>query len=536
MICCPRCPHKKELHKSQRSSWSCILCRPNRRCSACSGSIVGRKEAWSCKLCGYIACELCAATSIDAAMKSVPGPRSVAATKRPACRYGAMCYNSATDHVARFAHPGDRDFRYGSITLGKGQRADLRTLWDIFCYFDPEESGHMFKDAFMLAAQEVASLSQEYVDVGVAWSEARGSDHGQVSFVRFAIWCAGVGLRLPVGLDTIAGSRRCCRFTSAEGRICGCQDCTASAANSDERCRCGHRSHLHRSEAAQQTLQMQLLTSRPAHWMPSGIGLVRMTDAAVLSQLQFLLDATHLETDNWTRDRGCALHGVNRCANDCIFANRARVPTGYRLVAAWRNQNPALWARYSLMRATIGQQCSKKPCTPVNVESSLPAFDTLDSTNLARNINEFRLFHGSSHNACKDICENNFSLSLAGSGATWKVPGSSAGTSLYGPGFYLAERITKADEYTQSASGPTGDPVHCVLLCRALGGRVCVCEDNEIDPEALRRQVFNGPYHVVLGDRVAKLRKPYREVVMYDRDQLYPEFLLTYTRLFAPAG
>jgi len=323
-----------------------------------------------------------------------------------------------------------------------------------------------------------------------------------------------------------------------DGTACPCVDFQADARSDGRQCTCGHARVLHRTDIAQQTLAVQLLSSRPHHWQPGAVGLVPMTDPALLSQFQFLLDATHLETPNWTRDRGCALHGVNKCAASCAFANQAPVPRGYRLAAAWRNQNPALWARYSLMRAVILQDCARGgAATACHVESSMPAFEGLDGTSLVRSANEWRLFHGTSESACRAICGRNFNLALAGTGATWKSAGAESGLPLYGRGVYLSERITKADEYSKPgeaaglpvSSRPT--QVFSVLLCRAVGGCPRVCVESDVDAEALRSQVFDGPYHSVLGDRVSKLGKPYREIIIYDRDQLYPEFLLAYTRI-----
>jgi len=45
--------------------------------------------------------------------------------------------------------------------------------------------------------------------------------------------------------------------------------------------------------------------------------------------------------------------------------------------------------------------------------------------------------------------------------------------------------------------------------------------------------VLDGPYHSVFGDRVTKLGKPYREIVVYERSQVFPEFILFYRRKFA---
>jgi len=153
-------------------------------------------------------------------------------------------------------------------------------------------------------------------------------------------------------------------------------------------------------------------------------------------------------------------------------------------------------------------------------------------------VNEWRLLHGSSQEACAEICERNFNLDLAGSGATWKKDSEKKGTSLYGAGIYFSERITKADEYAEplAKAAPGGDTssggLCTVLICRVLGGRGNICTQNEIDADALRQLVFAGPHHSVIGDRVTKLGKPYREFVVYDRDQVFPEYLLTYVRLF----
>jgi len=144
-------------------------------------------------------------------------------------------------------------------------------------------------------------------------------------------------------------------------------------------------------------------------------------------------------------------------------------------------------------------------------------------------VNEWLLLHGSDYEACTKICEVNFSLDHAGAGATWKDT-----APLYGHGLYFAERITKADEYAKlvppAVAGEAS--LHCVLLCRVVGGRVCECTTDRIDAEALRTQVLHGRHHSVLGDRVRHLGKPFREVVIHDSDQVYPEYLLMYSRDF----
>merc|ERR1712136_559318 len=49
---------------------------------------------------------------------------------------------------------------------------------------------------------------------------------------------------------------------------------------------------------------------------------------------------------------------------------------------------------------------------------------------------------------------------------------------------------------------------------------------------SFEKNIFDGNYHSVLGDRVKKLNKPFREIVVYDTTQVFPEFILYYRRLF----
>ncbi|CAE7198349.1 unnamed protein product, partial [Symbiodinium pilosum] len=99
----------------------------------------------------------------------------------------------------------------------------------------------------------------------------------------------------------------------------------------------------------------------------------------------------------------------------------------------------------------------------------------------------------------------------------------STGT-LYGRGTYLAESITKADEYAKAAEGE-----YAMLLVRALGGRVRYCDEVEPDAEDLTRSCIEGPFDCVLGDR-KKCRGTYREFVFFDTENLYPEYIVIYKR------
>lgn len=271
----------------------------------------------------------------------------------------------------------------------------------------------------------------------------------------------------------------------------------------------------------------------PEHWNPVAVGLVEVTDTELKAKFQLLLAHTHKASDNWTRDRGCKLHGVNGCDLACAFEHQVPVPTGYTVLRVWRNQNLDLWTKYCAMRAAIGEECANDsiPLDHITVKSSAAPFDVLEGEELQGRSNEWRLLHGASKEACHNVCQGNFDPALAGMGATWKEAGDTWGLPLYGFGFYFAEHITKADEYT--AEDPDEPGAFTALLCRVVGGRMNVVTDPSIDPANLESQVLDGPYHSVFGDRVSVQKKPYREVMVYDRNQIYPEFMLSYRRRYA---
>jgi hypothetical protein len=162
------------------------------------------------------------------------------------------------------------------------------------------------------------------------------------------------------------------------------------------------------------------------------------------------------------------------------------------------------------------------------------------SSDLDEKCNEWYLFHGSSAQNCVSIASNNFQIDLAGAGATWKDEGKSVGTPLYGSGVYFAERITKADEYSRRVDedhvilpeGSRREKLYAVLLCRVACGHAKVVTTKDIDVESLRQDMLPSSYHSVLGDRVSVLGKPYREVVVNNEEQCFPEFLLVYSRAF----
>lgn len=245
-----------------------------------------------------------------------------------------------------------------------------------------------------------------------------------------------------------------------------------------------------------------------------------LTSPAVLKELQALLDGTLKSVPNWTRDRGCRLHGVNSCdLVQCASQNPAPVPARLVLVRAQHNRNAHLWRQYARARDAVQRQCAGDAgFHDVAVSTAGVRVGAAPEHPALPRCNEWRLFHGAARQACEAICADGFDPQFQGRGATYKR------RPLYGWGFYFAERSTKADEYAQDQGTCT------LLVCRVVGGRPLVVPRDSVSEAELQRDVVGGPHHSVLGDREA-LGKPYREIVVYDHNQVFPEYLLTYQRV-----
>eukprot|EP00930_Biecheleria_cincta_P061627 TRINITY_DN47199_c0_g1_i1.p1 TRINITY_DN47199_c0_g1~~TRINITY_DN47199_c0_g1_i1.p1 ORF type:complete len:553 (-),score=86.07 TRINITY_DN47199_c0_g1_i1:82-1740(-) len=523
-----------------------------------------------------------------------PVPNPPADHQRRACRYGDACYRRNAEHLKDYVHPGDRNYRNGFVTFGQGKGPEFQTLWQLFTFFDSEETGYLNKEEFLELSVHVVKMQggdDSAIPEGpeAAWETA--SQAGlHLSFSRFSEWAEPLSLGLPLGVDNPDSSKPCrFKFSGVAGSRCSCAN--YKVGEDGLLCTCGHKPSMHRSDNAE--LSMSEIRVAPDWWTnavgdaaaelilpetvkecadalespdegreekdlptasmastavaPKVEGLVRIEDQALLDQLQALLLSTHKTEDNWTRDRGCQLHGRNGdgCSFSCAFKNRVPVPSEYKLRAALRNQNLDLWMKYFTMRSSIADECAGNKGAADDYEDVAVASQTDLDAPLIPRCNEWRLFHGTRIEACQGICSSNFRLSLAGTGATWKDPGQEKGSPLYGFGIYLAERCTKADEYSEQvpsdalaalvgsegASELADAEVYCMLLARCVGGRTNVITTNDIDKEKLKGDVFDGPFHSVFGDRVASLGKPYKEIVVYDKDQVYPEMLLLYERV-----
>jgi hypothetical protein len=220
-----------------------------------------------------------------------------------------------------------------------------------------------------------------------------------------------------------------------------------------------------------------------------------------VSQFQQLFDASLRK--KFTRDRRDGM-GV---------PDRLLVTRGYRC------QNVQNWIEYSSRRWQIKEELRSRSDLPRSIDN-LKTKNTLpkeDRYRLDSDAHEEFLFHGTNDDAARCITRGDFLVNLAGS---------NAGT-LYGKGVYLAESVSKSDEYTkENARGE-----RCILVCRATLGAVNYTDEVAPDVDELVASCTEGPYHCVLGDR-EKCRGTYREIIVYDDDQVYPEYVIWYRRVY----
>jgi len=124
------------------------------------------------------------------------------------------------------------------------------------------------------------------------------------------------------------------------------------------------------------------------------------------------------------------------------------------------------------------------------------------------------LFHGTSPEAGQSICAGNLLINNG-----------SKGGKLYGRGIYLAEACSKSDEY----SVENEDGLRCMLICRTTLGNVLYNDEVNPNVESLVQLCITGPFHSVLGDPERSCGR-FREFVVYEDSQVYPEFMLWYRR------
>lgn len=190
---------------------------------------------------------------------------------------------------------------------------------------------------------------------------------------------------------------------------------------------------------------------------------------------------------------------------------RSQMPQSLQVITVVRMENAELWRKYAAGREKIrkarrrvkGKLASQGSMAPPKTARSLHCLD--------EEVQESYLFHGTDVKAALQIQRNGFKTDMARQG-------------LFGCGVYFAEATSKADEY----AGDDSCDFHVMLLSRVVRG---VAHRVELPDSDLHRKFDRRKYDSLLGDREAAVGT-YREYVVYDEAQTYPEYAVIYRRIF----
>lgn len=224
-----------------------------------------------------------------------------------------------------------------------------------------------------------------------------------------------------------------------------------------------------------------------------------------------------------TQDRLCPKNICPRTFGGCKCVQPdgdPGLPTEYRVKRIIRVEDSAMWTRYEQMRSKIKQRRGTQlydrldppALTDCLADKHEDIFEPLDGE-----LNEVYLWHGTGVRRALSIAQEDFKIDLAGS---------SRGT-MYGPGAYMAESSTKADEYARDEPGGYYDGIFAMLLCRVVMGKYLYTTERQEDAG---HRVKAGEFDSVLGDR-AKAAGTFREFVVFHPDQVYPEYVVLYSRV-----
>lgn len=218
-----------------------------------------------------------------------------------------------------------------------------------------------------------------------------------------------------------------------------------------------------------------------------------------LAWMQQLLDRTFFQKP--TRDRS------------------GKLADSFEVVACMRSENPALWDKYATRHDGVLKKIQARGGWPSEVApvKTLRACSALHERAGAPCDSEAYLFHGTSPSSALSLLAMSFQMDLSGQRMG----------NMFGPGGYLAEECSKADEYASDDQTGTYKGLFSLVVCRASLGKPFVSETGG----DFSGKVSSGDFDFVIGDR-EKASGTYREFVFSDESALYPEYVVIYKRVF----
>eukprot|EP01119_Soliformovum_irregulare_P014845 TRINITY_DN4097_c0_g1_i1.p1 TRINITY_DN4097_c0_g1~~TRINITY_DN4097_c0_g1_i1.p1 ORF type:complete len:497 (-),score=101.57 TRINITY_DN4097_c0_g1_i1:89-1579(-) len=254
-----------------------------------------------------------------------------------------------------------------------------------------------------------------------------------------------------------------------------------------------------------------------------------------------------LPTDSEEYVTICKMMNTNVGAHGHRFGTvRGKDPAGFLVRRVVRIQSADLWSRYEFVRNQIRKQCRFKMTEKEGSRymSKKPALIPL----LDPSTNEYQMFHGTRPEVADILKKKGFDERVASTNG------------MFGAGLYFAENSSKSNQYVpcpQCGKGAIFTPDVCrckepilysMFLCRVLLGDMHIAinyNSKKYKGTDLRWPVRRPPpisedsfelYDSVMGESKENGGDvlQYREFIVYDRYQVYPEYLIYYERLPAP--
>jgi hypothetical protein len=262
-------------------------------------------------------------------------------------------------------------------------------------------------------------------------------------------------------------------------------------------------------------IQLHVSSGAPAYWKNRDLGAgfddkIKLPPADI-ARFQMILD--HTFKVKATRDR----------------KNQA-MPSRLVVEQVVRVEDASLWRRYEAKRAQLLALGGPRPISELPGSGALKTARFVDlgggegvlpasASDFTPELNEGYLFHGSSPGGALGIGEGGFNMGLVGS---------NVGT-MFGAGAYLAEASSKSDEYASEDPQGIFAGKQALILCRSLLGNPFYITASDIP--RIEKALATGAFDSVLGDREAEVGT-YREFVVFDQAQIYPEYIVIYSRSF----
>jgi poly [ADP-ribose] polymerase 7/11/12/13 len=234
-----------------------------------------------------------------------------------------------------------------------------------------------------------------------------------------------------------------------------------------------------------------------------------------------LLKASYQE--RVTQDRPCPKATCAKKPGGCPCVQKdgdPGLPKEFIVRRVIRVEDSVIWKRYTDKLEEIqGKRKGESLDSfnpPLLIDATITAHPEVFAP-LDKNVNEVYTFHGTHVRNALCIGQNDFKVDLAGS---------NRGT-MYGKGAYFAESCMKADEYARDEAAGFYEGIFAMLICRMCMGKFFYTEDR--DEKAIANWE-SGTCDSTFGDRAKKFGT-FRELAIYNADQVYPEYIVLYSRL-----